>query len=181
MRLLISRIALFVVLAGLMVACTPTNPEEKAKKEVEEARKVILEERDKLLDSTGPLDTARSEMMIDRYITFVQNNPADTDAGEFLFQAASLCMAKGDYERCIKIHQNLLNNYPNNKRTVESTFHIAFTYDTYLDKKGMAEDWYKKVIKEFPRDDLALQSRSAIKNLNMTDEELIKMFEEKNK
>ena len=181
MRLFISRCVLFAVLASLTFACNSVSPEEKAKQEIEAARKVIIEEREKLLDATGPLDTSRSKMMIDRYVTFVQNNPSDLDAGEFLFQAASICMAMGDFDRCINIHQNLINNYPNHSRKVESMFHIAFTYDTYLDKKGMAEDWYKRVIKDFPRDDLALQSRSAIKNLTMTDEELIKMFEEKNK
>ncbi len=146
----------------------------------EEAREAILLERSKLLNSTGELDTNQANTIIDMYITFVQNNTDDKDASEFMFQAGSLCVGKGDYKRAIRLLENVTKNYGDDKRAVEAYFLTAFIYENYLNQKGAAEDAYKLVIEKFPRHDLALQSRAAIENLTKTDEELIRMFEEKN-
>lgn len=174
--------SVFALLVGLLFSCE--NEVKKTPDQLrEEAREAIVLERIKLMDASGQIDTNRANTMIDTYITFVQNNPADADAGEFMFQAASLCMGKGDYRRSIRLFKNVTANFADDKRAPESYFLIAFTYENYLNQRGAAEEAYELVIDKFPRHDLSLQSRAALKNMSTgkTDLELVKMFEEQNK
>jgi len=148
----------------------------------EEAREAIVLERTKLMNAQGLIDTNRANAMIDMYITFVQNNANDKDASEFMFQAASLCMGKKDFERSIRLFENVATNYKDEKRAPEAYFLIAFIYENSLNQKGAAEDAYRLVIQEFPRHDYSLQARAALKNMSTgkSDLELVRMFEEQN-
>lgn len=170
-----------IILFGAFAACTQ-EADKTPDQLCEEAREALTIERTKLMNASGEIDTNRANAIIEMYITFVQNNPNDIDAAEFMFQAASLCMGKGDYQRAIRLFENVKLNYREDKRAPEAYFLIAFIYENNLNQRGAAEDAYKLVISEFPRHDYSLQARAAIKNMNTgkTDLELVRMFEEQN-
>jgi hypothetical protein len=57
---------------------------------------------------------------------------------------------------------------------------IAFIYENHLNKKGPAKEYYNKVINEYPEHVLASQAKQSIDILMLSDEELIKKFQENN-
>jgi tetratricopeptide (TPR) repeat protein len=168
----------------LSTACTNEGSGEKQnmsnEQRIEDARQAIKAQREQLLDTKGPLDPTLAENMISMYITFVQNNPADKDAQEFLFQAASVAISKQEYERSLRLYQQAIENYPDEKRSPDALFMKAFVLQNHMDKLGAAEEAYLKLIDLYPRHDLSLEARAAIKTLHMSDEELIEHFEKMN-
>ena len=60
-------------------------------------------------------------------------------------------------------------------------FLVAFIYDTYLKQLDQAKTAYEKVIEKYPNHHLTRDAKLSIEHLGMSDEELIKMFEEKQK
>lgn len=181
-KVVVGFIGIAILIAG-MVSCTENTeqkPEEKKPLPVEEARAAIDAFRADLLDAKGPLDTNKANTMIDLYISFVQANPADPEAQEYLFQAGSVAMAKGDYDRSLKLLKQATRNYPDEKRSPDCLFVSAYINHYHLDRRGAAEDFYKELIDQFPNHNLSIDARLALKNINLSDEELIEQFEKKN-
>lgn len=168
-------------LASLAVACsngTPPSPEDlKA-----DARKGIEKLEGELMSSVelSP-NKPKANTLIEMYVTYVNNNPNDEVCGEYIFKAGEIAMGTEQYQRAIGLFENVSQNYTNYDKVVEATYLIAFIYDNYLDQKGMAEDKYKEVIERYPRHSFAVEARGAINNLYLSDEELIKKFEEQNR
>ena len=173
---------LTLFLVAIMTSCGNNETKVEKTPEVlkEEARKAIEKERDRLLNASGPLDPILADNMINLYMDFVKNNPGDPEAQEYLFQAGSICMSKGDYKRSLRLFENSIHNYPDGPRSPDSYFMSGFVNQNYLNRLGAAEEAYKKVIEYYPRHELALQARATLETINLTDEELIERFEKIN-
>ncbi|MCB0481216.1 MAG: hypothetical protein KDC83_07270 [Flavobacteriales bacterium] len=172
---------MLIALAGILFSCgsNNSNDAEKLKKEAVEGIEKLEAELKSSVELSPNLKKANK--LIEMYVTFVNNNPNDDHCGEFIFKAGEVSMGTEQYKRAIGFFENVITNYPGYEKIVEAHYLVAFIYDYYLDQKGVAEDKYKLVIERFPRNDFANEARGAINNLYLSDEELIKKFEDLNR
>ncbi len=72
------------------------------------------------------------------------------------------------------------DGFPNYERRVEAAFLIGFIYESVLNDRTRAEEYYTKVVELYPESTWAQEAQSSLKLLYLTDEEKIKMFMEQN-
>lgn len=119
--------------------------------------------------------------IIQLYKQYADSFPKEKSAPGFLFKAANVCIGIRQYNQAISFLERLKAHFPEYEKSAESLFLLAFIYDNYLDQKGRAQEIYEEVIEKYPDHKFAADAKEVIKTLSMTDEELIKMFQEKEK
>lgn len=119
--------------------------------------------------------------IIQLYKQFADSFPNEKDAPQYLFKAANVSIGVRQFQPAISFLERIKKYYAEYEKSPESLFLMAFIYDNYLDQKGKAREIYQEVIDTYPSHKFASDAKEVIKTLEMTDEELIKMFEEKEK
>ncbi|HEV7230879.1 MAG TPA: tetratricopeptide repeat protein [Bacteroidia bacterium] len=115
------------------------------------------------------------------YIDYANIFQNDTLSSDYLFRAAELAAACGNYDQAIALYENLTDRYPTYKYVVEAIYQEAMIYDSNLSgQDAKAKILYEKIISDYPKHKLAADARTAIANLGKSDEELVKEFEMKN-
>ncbi len=166
---------IFILAVMLMLLSSCVSKYEQLKADIAEQEKVLFE------DNSGVANRELAEKMNKSYLEFADQFPNDSLAPEYLFRAAEIDanvlgaqLAIGYYDRIIENHKNF-DKYP------ETIFMKAFIYDRNFKNVKMAERFYKIFIKQFPDHELTDDARLSIQHLGLSDEELIKMFQQKNR
>lgn len=115
------------------------------------------------------------------YKQFADSFPDEKAAPGYLFNAANVSIGIRQYIQAINFLERIKQHFPDYEKSPESLFLMAFIYDNYLDQKGRAREIYEEVIATYPQHKFASDAKEVIKTLEMSDEELIKMFQEKEK
>ena len=130
-------------------------------------------------DSTGQVDAAATHTLLESYISFSKKYTEDTLSPKYLFKAAQVCMRMSQGNSAIQYLDMLYTNYPKNEKASTALFMQGFVYETILKDKEKAVVCYNKFLKEFPTHPLAKDAKYCVENINKTEEEMIKEFEEK--
>lgn len=115
------------------------------------------------------------------YQQYYNQHPKDTVAGNYLFEAALIAQKLDKHQKAIELFLNFHDGFPNSSRCDKAAYNIAYIYDEKLNDKEKATLYYNKVIELYPNSIWANEARGALRLVNMSDEELIKYLEEKNK
>lgn len=164
-----------IIGCGLNDDTTPENAQAENIKE-----RIAFLEQKIFQDTTGKLGIEHGTEIIGLYSQYVAKNPKDSLAPEFLFKAAEVSMGIKNYKTAISYFENVYKNYSEFDKRIECLYLQAFIFDVNLNEKGRAKAIYERVIEEYPNHKLAQDAVSAIEILTMSDEDLIKMLEEKN-
>ena len=172
-------IAGFPVLAGLcmlgLVACN-------AGKEKEEALKEIAALETKMhADSLRAPDRALIKELSQKYAGFAEHFSSDDKAPEFLYRAGEIASSLMNSGEAIAYFKEVCEKYPDHEKAPVCLFLQGFVYETQLKDIQKAKGIYEEFLKKYPKHDLADDVQATIQNLGKSDEELIRMFEEKNK
>ncbi|MFM9985026.1 MAG: tetratricopeptide repeat protein [Flavobacteriales bacterium] len=137
------------------------------------------------LESKVAADTAfdrtRTLRLFKAYQEYYNRHPKDTVALNYLFEAANLAQKLDKHQRAIELFINFQDGFPTSHRCDEAVYNIAYIYDARIGNKEKAKLYYNKVIELYPTSMWAEQARGALQIVNMSDEELLKFLEEKNK
>lgn len=182
---MMKRVIFLIVLAIAFGACE--NPEGSEPKQLtaeelklEAFNEIMAMEKSMMAVQNGILDTMKASKLSRLYFTYSLNNLNDSVSSEFMFKSGELRMGIGQFIRSIEIFEQLNRSFPRHDKIVETKYLIAFIYNNYLNNLGIAEAKYQEVLDKHPDHILAQDARVAIKNLTLSDEELIDMFEKKN-
>lgn len=134
----------------------------------------------KKLEVLMPNNTMGFEM-IKLYKQFADSFPNEKSAPGYLFQAANVSIGVAQYAQAISFLERIQSHFPEYEKSAEALFLMAFIYDNHLNQKGRASEVYEQVIEKYPQHKFAAEAKEVIKTLSMSDEELIKMFKEKEK
>lgn len=115
------------------------------------------------------------------YQQFADSFPQEKAAPDYLFKAANVSIGVREFTRAINFLERIKENFPAYEKSAESLFFMAFIYDNYLEQKGRAGEIYEEVIQKYPEHKFASEAKEVLKTLSMSDEELIKMFQQKEK
>ena len=139
-----------------------------------------LVEMERALMSNQSLDQTKAIAMIAKYRSFVDEYPKDTLVAEYLYKAAEISIHIEHFEDAISYYDRILNYHAEFDKRVETLYLKAFVYENHLNQFGRAQEVYQALIEKYPKHKLAQDAQASINNMGMTDEELIKMFQQKN-
>jgi TolA-binding protein len=185
------RIVYLLITAFILGACQGgDNSEDKkvenAVKSNREGHRLLLAEIDSMeqivyTDSFDVSKKSTSELM-QAYLAFTDKYVGDNErVPKYLYKAAALSRAVDLPVKAIKLYDRILKEYPKYERAPEVAFLAAFTYDEDMNQPELAKEAYKEVIEKYPDNKWAQQARDRLATIDLSDEELIDRFMEKNK
>ena len=120
-------------------------------------------------------------MALDLYSKFSQDYPKDDKSADYLFKAAGISRATGQYKKAISFYERVYNKYPDYTYAIEALYQQGLVYDDHLNDSARARNIYEAVIEKYPAHQYAKDAKQLIEYLGKSDEELIQLFEEKNR
>jgi outer membrane protein assembly factor BamD (BamD/ComL family) len=145
------------------------------------ADKIKETEKQLVNDSTKMLNRELAEKELTAYVEFTEKFPEDSRSEEFLYKAAELANSMGKTPVALDYYHSFTEKYPQSKKAPYALFLQAFIYENQLKNLDKARELYTSFLTSYPDHELAKDARFSLDNLGKTEEELIKMFEEKNK
>jgi len=128
-----------------------------------------------------PFDAEVAGGLIKAYLDYANAFPGDTLAPDYIFRAGEIATRAGSYDQAIMLFHNVSDKYPEYKYVVEALYEEAMIYDSKLPGQAeKARPIYEQIIRNYPKNKLAEDSKVAITHLGKSDEELVKEFEKKN-
>jgi tetratricopeptide (TPR) repeat protein len=174
------RLILFALVAGL-ISC---GDSPQAEVSVADDKEMLLERihtcEANALSGEVKIDKVKGHELLRSYLDYANAYRDDSIAAVYLFKAGDVARNLGRYKQAISILTNLHDGFPKHSKKAETAFLIGFIYDNDLNDREMAKKAYEDVIELYPTHTLARDAQARIQTLYMTDEEMIKMFQQKN-
>jgi TolA-binding protein len=174
--------ALFDGLAILLASCggSGASEEQQVKKEKDELAFRIDSLENVLFGQSTNVDREVAAQLLQSYIKFIDTYPADSRCPDFLYKGAGIARGVGVHMRALKMYQQILSDYPEFPKQAETQFLIAFTYDNDIKDIESAKIAYQDVMERYPDHEFAKQAEERLKTIDMSDEELIELFMQRN-
>lgn len=121
-----------------------------------------------------------AEALAGFYKDFALNYSTNPEAAEYTFKACDVFMSLRNGEEVLAMADLYIKNFPQEDKISITYFIKALAYDDLLGNIEMARKAYQEFIEKFPESEYAEDAMTLMKQLGMTDEEKIKMFQEQN-
>ncbi|HKL03364.1 MAG TPA: tetratricopeptide repeat protein, partial [Cryomorphaceae bacterium] len=174
---------LYLIVLALGAACSESpEPEvEKSLKSNTERHREMVKTIDSLellvYSDEADMKSPATGDLLQNYLKFAKMFPGDKERSpQYLYKAAAVSRANKLGVKAVKLYSEILQKYPNYIKAPEVAFLLAFTYDEDLKQKDEAKKAYRDVIEKYPGDKWAKQAEERLKNIDMSDEELIEKF-----
>ncbi len=131
--------------------------------------------------TTGRLDLKKVNSFVNTVEYFVIGNPTNEACSSYLKLAAEVVNSVKVFPRAIKFYDWILTQFPNSKEAPQALFMKGFTLDDGIGDKQAAKPVYEEFLKRYPKNDFADDTKFLLDNINKTDEEIIKQFDNKKK
>lgn len=125
-------------------------------------------------------DEKSQRQLLIAYSEWGNNFREDERTPEFMFQGGRIAMILNKPRRAIELFLGVHDGFPNYNKRVESAYLVGFIYDDMLGDREMARKYYLKVIELYPESTWAESAKALNDQLYMSDDQIIKMFQEKN-
>lgn len=133
-----------------------------------------------VFENQGAKSNPKTAMnLVREYSKYYQTNQPDSLAVDRLFKAAELSMGIGQGNLAVKYFRTVSDDHKDFYKVPEAMFLLGFCSENLVKDTAQARFFYNKFIEAHPEHHLAQDAKFSIQNMGMSDEELIKMFEEK--
>ena len=158
--------SLLIIIALFFASCGGNDPAKR----IERLEKQVFA-------TESQIDNDAASDLVSAYCDFVDANPKDAMAPEYLFKAVDVSMNLNEPQRTIFIIDKLVRDYPDYPRTQAALFVKGFIFETRYNNLDMAKKIYEQYLELYPDGEFAEDCRASIENLGLTPEELVKKFE----
>jgi len=175
---LIISVVLMLSSCGDKVAVTNTHGSNS-----EERKTHLLSQIDSLESVhavSGSKDPFTVKKLMSAYLEFRNYYKKDERTADYFYKASELALSIGDWDKSAEILQNYFNTYKNRPNRDDALFQMAFIYDFEIKDKEKAKQSYEHYIKLYEDSNQVENARARLAYLDLNEEELIKMFQEKN-
>lgn len=163
-----------------MVACTPKE-EKLSDDQIKKNIITSIDETKEQLELAGEKNKpSHAKRLVTFYTDYANQFPQDSLAPEMLFMAGNVCIGLENYDEAISYFTRIDEHYKRYLKRPEAIYLSGFVADYHQNKKGLAKRYYDRVIELYPNHIFAKDAQLAINALTMSDEDLLKMFQEKN-
>ncbi|MCF8276672.1 MAG: tetratricopeptide repeat protein [Flavobacteriales bacterium] len=170
-------IALSMLTIGL-VACQPgkkpLTDQEKCLARIDSMEAILF------ADSDEKADPAAGIQLVREYSRYYQgSSDKDSLAIDMLFKAGEVSMGIGQGNLAVKYFRTVTDEHKAFYKSPEALFLCGFCEENLNKDTAQARFFYEKFIQEYPNHKLAEDANFSMQNMGMTDEDLIKMFQER--
>jgi TolA-binding protein len=158
---------------SFLFACKPES--DRTADKIKETEKQLIN------DSTRMLNRDLAEQQLKAYGTFIEKFPEDGRNEEFLYKAAELANTLGKTAVALDYYHSFCEKYPKSIKAPYALFLQGFIYEEQLKNIDRARELYTSFLSAYPDHELAKSARFSLDNLGKSEEEVIRMFEEKSK
>jgi outer membrane protein assembly factor BamD (BamD/ComL family) len=159
-------------LVAFIVSCK-TNPEQKAIEKIKKAEQELY--------ASEILDKDKGIAMIELYLAFAKQYSEDSISASYLYKAADIAMNLKLGSQSVLYLDKIMTNYPTYSKVPESLFLKGFILENQLSKIEEAGQVYKLFLERYPNHPFAKDARASLEYLGKSPEEIVRMFEEKQK
>lgn len=166
-------------MGGLVLLLSACGPSEKTLT-ANDLALVKIDSLESILfsDSDEPADPKAGMMLVRQYAQFYQNNQSDSLGIDMLFKAGEVSMGIGQGNLAVKYFRTVFEDHPKFNRAPEALFLCGFCEENVNADTAQARFFYQKFVDDFPKHELAEDAKFSIQNMGMTNEDLIKMFQQ---
>lgn len=167
----------FVIVAFLFVLTACNNSEnsghENQTSALDSLEALVYAGKDVKSDSKTAMNLVRE------YAKYYQAYQPDSLAVDRLFKAGEVSMGIGQGNLAVKYFRTISDDHSEFYKVAETRFLLGFCSENLVNDTAQARFFYNKFIEAHPEHHLAKDAEYSIQNLGLSDEDLIKMFEEK--
>jgi TolA-binding protein len=170
-----------IVISIFLYSCGNDSVKSPDELQIELKNEIVSIESQLFAEDNKALNYGKAKDVVEKYIEYANKFPSDKETAKYIFKAADVSMGLQEYEKADKLLYKIISEYGEFEKVAEAMYLRGFIYDVHLNKKGEAKAIYEKVIEKFPNHPFAQDAKSAIDMLTLSDEDLIKILQEKNK
>lgn len=164
-----------ILLIGI-VSCNqevkPLSESEKTLAKIDSLETILFADAESKADPKAGMNLIRS------YAKFYQISKKGSLAVDMLFKAGEVSMGIGQGNLAVKYFRTIYEDHSNFYKAPEALFLTGFCEENINKNLEQAKWFYEKFVSDYPDHQLAQDARFSIQNMGMSDEDLIKMFEE---
>jgi len=176
------------VLVNAYEATFPTGKylnklKEKQKEDIQdldEYIKVLAESVFENPDKFG-INRVAAQKYVDACEAYAIGFPNEEMAPEYLYRAAEMARTLKTYPKALSIFDWIEEKYPNYEKTPTTVFLKGFMLENELNNKEAAREVYNRFLANYPKSDLVDDVKFLLDNIDKSDEEIMKMIDEKAK
>jgi outer membrane protein assembly factor BamD (BamD/ComL family) len=158
------KLMLVAFLAFGMFAC---GEKKLTEEDLKKAEATLFNEDQTLNEATAP-------SVAEKYVRFVEQNPDDPAAQNWMYNALEIYVMLKDSDNSIKVCDRLVELYPDSKWAPRALYLLgAFVYEDQLNDLDKARELYERVINEYPDCDMISSVQASLKYLGWSNEDII--------
>ena len=127
-------------------------------------------------EETKRINQAKAREYINLCEIYAMTLPNEAKAPEYLFKAGETARSIRQFPKAIDIYNWIYNKFQGNEKAPQALFLKAFTLDNDLKQKDAAKKLYEEFLKKYPTNDFADDTEFLLKNLGVSDDDIIKGF-----
>ena len=159
----------FALLAFGVLACGETE-KKLTYYDLKDAEKTLFNEDQSMNEEVAP-------KVAEKYCKFVEQNPKDSLADEWLYHALEINVMMKDAQKSEALCDQLLKQYPQSHWAPVSLFLMGnYVYDGQLNNTAKAHAAYQRLIDEYPDSKLVDDAQKSIEFLGWTPEQIMNHF-----
>ena len=163
------KLMVFALLAFGLFACGETE-KKLTYYDLKEAEKTLF-------NADQSLNEAAAPEVADKYCLFVEQNPKDSLADEWLYHALEINVMMKDVQKSEMLCDQLLKQYPQSHWAPVSLFLMGnYIYDGQLNDTAKAHIVYQRLIDEYPDSKLVDDAQKSIEFLGWTPDQIMNHF-----
>jgi hypothetical protein len=171
-------LAALLLAIGVLSSCG-TKPDQQSELDLVKA-KIDSLETILYAESEKPADHVAGMSLVKSYAKFYRLSEAkDSLAADMLFKAGEVSMGIGQGNLAVKYFKMISDDHQDFIKAPEALFLAGFCEENVNKDTADARRYYELFINRYPEHKLAEDAKFSIQNMKMSDEELIRMFEEK--
>lgn len=127
------------------------------------------------------IDTKLANELISVYEKFSSDYPDDSLSANYLFKAGEISMSINDGNKALLFFETYQKKFPELKKAPHCLFLQGFVYENHLKDTANARKKYQYFLEKYPTHELAKDASASIELLGKSTEEIIRIFEERQK
>lgn len=127
-----------------------------------------------LFNEDQTLNEAKAPGVADTYCKFVEQNPDDSTAADWLYHAMEINVLLKNADKSAAICDQLTKDYPDSEWAPMSLFLLgSYVYDDQLSDTAKAHAAFQRLIDTYPESELVDDAQKSIEYLGLTPEEIM--------
>ena len=161
------KIMMLALIAFGMMACGEKKLTEKDLKAAEET----------LFNEDGTMNEEIAPSVAEKYCLFVEQNPDDPSAPQWLYHAMEINVQLKNTEKSIELGEQVVDQYPESTWAPRSLLVVGtFVYNDQLNDTAQAHAILDRLIREYPESNLVDDAKKSIEYLGLTPEEIMTLI-----